>query len=248
VLKVLGMKPFSFAAALVPSVLVALLAAPAAHADELPTLPAPTATPVAPAEAPEAPAPTPSTPEAAPAPAPAASAPTLVARETAPKKRRAEGEEAPREWYGYQTLVVDLAGIGMGVGAAGGGYPLAIAGLATYVVGGPIVHAAHGHGGKVGLDLGIRLGAPAAGALTGALIACAGGSCGYELGALVALAGGGFGAGIGAITAIVIDAAVIAREPAERREEVAKWDGKPIVRPEVTSLPGGGAVGIGGAF
>ena len=126
-LKVLGMKPFVFAAALVPSVLVALLAAPAAHADELPTLPAPTATSVAPAEAPEAPAPTPSAPEAAPASAPAASAPTLVERETAPKKRRVETEEAPREWYGYQTLLVDVAGIGMGVGAAGGGYPLAIA-------------------------------------------------------------------------------------------------------------------------
>jgi len=248
VLKVLGMKPFVFAAALVPSVLVALLAAPAAHADELPTLPAPTATSVAPAEAPEAPAPTPSAPEAAPASAPAASAPTLVERETAPKKRRVETEEAPREWYGYQTLLVDVAGIGMGVGAAGGGYPLAIAGLATYVVGGPIVHAAHGHGGKVGLDLGIRLGAPTAGAFTGAGLACAAGGCRGTYGALGAVAGGLLGIGIGAITAIVIDAAVIAREPAERREEVAKWDGKPIVRPEVTSLPGGGAVGVGGAF
>ncbi|MBK8215200.1 MAG: hypothetical protein IPK71_15780 [Myxococcales bacterium] len=243
------MKPFVFAAALVPSVLVAIVSASVAHADDLPALPEPavTAAPTVTAApsvtlVPAAPAAT-TPPPAAAQPVAAPSTPTLVAR----RRAETEGEEAPREWYGYQTLVVDLAGIGMTAGAAGGGYPLAIAGLATYVVGGPIVHAAHGHGAKVAIDLGIRLGAPTVGGLTGILLGCAGG-CSGDLGGLAGAIGGAFGAGLGVVTAIVIDSAVLAREPAEQGKESAKWDGKPIVRPEVTSLPGGGAVGVGGAF
>lgn len=251
-LKALVMKTFALAATLVPSVLVALFSASLAHADELPTLPAPgaTAAPVAPEAVPVVPAAegTAGAPAASPAAStiPAPATPTPVAKPT--KMRPSpEAEEPAREWYGYQTLLVDIAGIGMGVGAAGGGYPLAITGLATYLVGGPIVHAAHGNGAKVAIDIGVRLGAPTAGAITGGLIACAGG-CRGDFGALAGVAGGLFGAGIGAVTAIVIDAAVLAREPAERRATEAKWDGKPVVRPEVSSLPGGGAVGLSGAF
>lgn len=247
------MKTFALAATLAPSVLVALFSASVAHADELPTLPAPAVAPAAPA-APEAAPVVPAVEQApaAPVPAPAASTtdasatPTVVATPT--KMRPSpEADQPGREWYGYQTLLVDMAGIGMGLGAAGGGYPLAITGLATYLVGGPVVHAAHGNGAKVAIDIGVRLGAPTAGAMTGALLACAGG-CRGDFGPLAGVVGGAFGAGIGALTAIVIDAAVLAREPAERRATEAKWDGKPVVRPEVSSLPGGGAVGLAGAF
>ncbi|MFO0639960.1 MAG: hypothetical protein U0183_12160 [Polyangiaceae bacterium] len=249
------MKLVAFAAALAPSVLVASLVASSAHADELPSLPAPSAqsaVTLAPSAAPQGTPPVAVEPAPTSAPAPAAApgplhAPTLVPEPTRKKRAEAEADEPAREWYGYQTLLVDVAGIGMTIGSAGGGYPLAIAGLATYVAGGPIVHAAHGHGAKVAIDLGIRLGAPTAGLLTGALIGCAGG-CRGDLGGLAGVVGGVFGAGIGVVTAIVIDAAVIAREPAEQGKASAKWDGKPIVRPEVTSLPGGGAVGVGGAF
>mgnify|MGYP003379932670 CR=1 FL=1 len=133
-------------------------------------------------------------------------------------------------------------------GSFAGGIPLGVVGLATYVLGGPIVHAVHGHGGKAGIDLAVRLGAPAVGMAIGAGIGCATFSCGKgEFSAIGAVILGGVGAGVGVLTAVVIDAAVLANEPAAPAK-AKPWNGKATFTPQVSALPGGGAVGVGGAF
>jgi hypothetical protein len=86
------------------------------------------------------------------------------------------GIERPLEtrWYGYQTVITDVAALGMFVGAASTfrlcislsstsrpcdnttSETLALAGLTTYGLGGPIVHGAHGHWGKAGMSFGMR--------------------------------------------------------------------------------------------
>ena len=155
----------------------------------------------------------------------------------------------PGERYGHETALVDVVGIGVTVGAIKGGAPLAIVGLATYVLGGPIVHLAHGHAGKFGLDLGIRLGAPIVGMGLGMATVCAGGGCkGGLTGTYTALAGGFIGVATGVLTAIIVDAAAIAREPGAPPSEAPRWNGKPTVQPQVAAYPGGGSVGVGGAF
>jgi len=103
-----------------------------------------------------------------------------------------------RHWYGWQTLVTDGAGIAfIAVGDAMydkrhvAGATLASAGVGSVILGGPIVHAAHGRWGTAALDLGLRLTLPIIGAY--AASACNEGgsdSCGAALitGAVVGLA------------------------------------------------------------
>jgi len=185
----------------------------------------------------------PALPPAATAPAPRQAAPA-----EGPAEPAASPRTGPSEWYGYETLLVDGAGLGLGAASVAGGIPFGIAGLATYVLGGPIVHAVHGHGGKVGIDLAVRLGAPAVGLATGAAIGCAMVSCGKgDFSAIIGIIGGGVGAGVGMLTAIIIDAAVLANEPAAPAK-AKPWNGKPTFTPQVSALPGGGSVGVGGAF
>ena len=190
---------------------------------------------------------------------PAPSLPTRPAAPASPLRGASTaipGEQAeelpkkaiPGDWYGYETLLVDGAGLGLGAGTVAGGIPLGIAGLATYVLGGPIVHAVHGQGGKVGIDLAVRLGAPAVGMATGAAIGCAMFSCSKgDFAGFGAMILGGVGAGVGVLTAIVIDAAVLANEPG-LPAKTKSWNGKATFTPQVSALPGGGSVGVGGAF
>jgi hypothetical protein len=119
-------------------------------------------------------------------------------------------------WYGGQTLFVDGTSIGLVVlGATQESSGLIGLGVSGYLLGGPIVHWAHGHAGKGFGSLGLRVGLPIGGALAGVGLAnCHGGGGGYcGLGeALV-----GFSLGI--IGAIVIDSAALAYEdvPVESR-------------------------------
>jgi hypothetical protein len=120
---------------------------------------------------------------------------------------RADAGVTRRHWYGWQTLVVDaIPALGL-IGVAANQRSsdtdgIVIALVTTYFLGGPIVHAAHGHVGKALLSVGIR-----------------------SLGPLLILAGadadnGGNGAGAPLIVlgvlaipaAIAIDSAAIARE------------------------------------
>lgn len=121
-----------------------------------------------------------------------------------------DGAEAATEWYGWQTLLADGAAVTFTVMAAKepDSTPFLMASAGTYLLGGPIVHAAHGNWGRAAGSLGLRLGLPLAGGLAGAALAqCRQGEwfCGY--------AEVGMGTLIGIVAAVTIDASVLAREP-----------------------------------
>ena len=123
-------------------------------------------------------------------------------------------------WYGWQTLIVDgvwvVGGPLLGTVSLGAGSGLVLGG---YFLGPPIVHWSHGEVGRGFADLGIRVGAPTVLGLLG-YAALSGGSRNSE-GALSA-AGAVIGAGLGIIAAVVIDASVLAYEPAGEEDDEAK--------------------------
>lgn len=110
---------------------------------------------------------------------------------------------------------------------------LASMGLGTYLLGGPVVHAAHGNWGRALGSLGLRSGAPILGAVLGVgLEDCKGSdACG--------LAGAAVGVTLGMGAAIAIDAAVLAHE--EVPEESA-------VKPVVSTGKNGTWLGLAGTF
>lgn len=152
-------------------------------------------------------------------PAPAAEPPSaffpMAPAQPEPERDRAEAWSPPRQrterrWYGHQTLLVDGASIAAlfadpGLGAGG------------LILGGPVVHTAHGHVGKALGSLGLRVGAPIAGGAAGmAFEGAASGGCSGEWGCLRGAVVGFF---VGAVSAIAIDSAVLANEdvPASER-------------------------------
>ena len=86
-------------------------------------------------------------------------------------------------WYGWQTLATDGAGIGLIVmgGALGYRGPGAVTaagiGVGSLLLGGPIVHVAHGRWGTGVLDLGLRLTLPLVGGALAGSMQCSG-ECG----------------------------------------------------------------------
>jgi hypothetical protein len=134
-------------------------------------------------------------------------------------------EEAPpaTHWYGWQTLLADLGAITLGVAALSQSdsrslaRPLGVASAALYLGGGPAIHFVHGQAAEGIEDALLRLGAPVAGALIGAATASCpktgdGSLCGLDRAAI------GFVAGVAA--AAIVDAAVLAREPAGSQPRV----------------------------
>lgn len=100
-------------------------------------------------------------------------------------------------WYGYQLFLVD--GIAAGCLSAG---PIGDAwGLALYTIGGMTLHTVHGHPVRAVASVGLRIGAPVAGALLA--VAAAGPRRGNDLSP--GYPGELFAVGAGVIGAIVID-------------------------------------------
>jgi hypothetical protein len=169
---------------------------------------------------------------------------TGTARATAEANPSASGPGSPSEktiWYGWQTLTTDAAALTLLLSGAvvnesnnGTAEAFAYASAATFVFGGPVVHAAHENWGRAFGSLGLRVGAPIVGAFIGAALEdCSGGDfCGLS-GAAV-----GFTAGIG--TAVALDAAVLARETVR--------EGELAVIPVVSTGKNGSWVGLSGRF
>lgn len=163
-------------------------------------------------------------------------------------------------WYGWQTIASDLVAVGLTTGSALSDArtapALGLGGLGVYALGAPIVHTAHGHVARGGVDLGLRLGAPIAGLfagfVTGLVIAfiapprrCGSDQCfwAYPLGG--ALIGGG----AGVLTASAVDAAFFAWDGAPARAPAAARAPALRLAPTWAALPGGGATGgIAGTF
>jgi hypothetical protein len=127
---------------------------------------------------------------------------------------------------------------------------LAFAGVGGLALGGPIVHAAHGHWGRSAVSLGLRVVLPLVGASIGAATAdCQKGEF------LCGLSELGLGYTIGQATAITIDAAVLARwstfehSPEQRpvRPSEDRAHGVTLV-PRVVATPKLGLIGVGGTF
>jgi hypothetical protein len=176
--------------------------------------------------------------------APAPVEPALPATKSAPPlPAPVEPAATPAPaWYGTETLLVDAAALGLLiVGASVGGATrdtkvseaFALAGLGTYVLGGPIVHLAHDRPYAALGSLGLRVGAPVVAGFVGMAIeqsSCSPGTwfCG--------LAGLLLGGTVGVIGAVAIDSAAIAWAP----------------RTQLTVVPmvGGGRLGVnlGGTF
>jgi hypothetical protein len=118
---------------------------------------------------------------------------------------------AEEKWYGYQVAAPDVGGwLLVLVGAQSDAWGTAALGVGGILLGGPIVHAAHGHWGSAGKSLGLRVGAPLVGATLGAGLGVASGGGGK--GSLDAITYAIVGAGIGYVAAAAIDIIYLARE------------------------------------
>lgn len=133
----------------------------------------------------------------------AAAAACAAALALAPSTARAGFDD--ERWYGYQVGCVDVLGWGLFIGGFSSSSPVPLVGLGTVLVGGPIVHAAHGNFVRSGISFGLRVGGPVVGAAAGLVI---------DRNSKAFLPAGPFiGALVGSIAASVIDIAVLAYDP-----------------------------------
>lgn len=117
-------------------------------------------------------------------------------------------------WYGWQTLLVDAVSVAA--------MPAAGIGAGGYLLGAPIVHAAHDRWGIAAASLGLRVALPIAGAYAGvALENCPRNAQSDDM---CGLGGAILGLGVGMLTAIVIDAAVFSYEPASASGAASEGD------------------------
>ena len=136
----------------------------------------------------------------------------------------ADPPPADTTWYGWQTLLTDVASVGLATLTSAHGSPdtestvLGLSSAAFYFLGGPAVHLLHGRGGTALLDFGLRVGIPAGAGLLGAALASglSNGSS-SDCPACVTIAGFLFGATLGGVAASVVDVGWLAQEPAPAR-------------------------------
>jgi hypothetical protein len=129
-------------------------------------------------------------------------------------------------WYGWQTLTVDGAALFVLISSVtvfgsdnrnptGDGVATSLLALSgtTYLLGGPIVHAAHGNWPAAAESLGLRVALPLfVGFLGGSASNCANSSDEDHPSGLCQAVAIGIGATIGIGIAVALDAAVLARE------------------------------------
>jgi hypothetical protein len=165
------------------------------------------------------------------------------------------GSAPPTRWYGWQSLMADAGSIALliagGAVQKSGGETLALLGGCGFVFGSPLIHLAHEHPSKALGSLALRVLVPAAttftGALTGALVGSARGSSedhGMEP-IFDALIGGMVGGVSGTVLTLILDDAVLAREPG-RPPPAVEVQGS--IEPRVVGVRGGATFGVGGTF
>lgn len=72
-----------------------------------------------------------------------------------------------RRWYGYQTMLADWPALALVIAGVESEQTAAtVAGASLWVVGGPLIHVAHGNLGRGLLSLSLRVGGPALGAVS----------------------------------------------------------------------------------
>jgi hypothetical protein len=124
-------------------------------------------------------------------------------------------------WYGSQTLATDgislvLSFAAIAANDSQASSALGIASLGTFVLGGPLVHFAHGQVGKGFGSLALRTALPLAAGFAGGQLASA--DCGAEFCGIGGVLLGGL---TGVVAAVAIDSAGLAYEPV--RERTSSW-------------------------
>ncbi len=140
-----------------------------------------------------------------------------------------QAADMERVWYGWQTLLVDLSGIGLlGLAVAVDEEMLAVAGLVVIALGSPVVHFAHQNGSAGVISFAIRATSIGLLFLGGVLIADGifddsetSDDTTHSIGVVAAIA-----SVPGALAAIIIDASLLAfdmRPRAPQRASVTPW-------------------------
>jgi hypothetical protein len=140
----------------------------------------------------------------------------------------------PGDYYGWQVMLVDVANVALMITTGGESGALSLGG---YLLGGPIVHAAHGNPGSALTSVGLRAGLPVAGFFVGVLMHDGGGW--DELGA------GAAGGVAGLLIAVSIDWVALSRD--ERPAPAATNDSLVVV-PQVGVSEQGVSLGVVGRF
>lgn len=153
------------------------------------------------------------------------------------------GADSGTRWYGWQTIMVDAgwmlsAGLTSGINRGEVSATIAVGG---YLLGAPILHAAHGNWPSAGISLGLRTTLPLAGAFTGLALTSRGNN--WD-----GLAGFGIGGALGMIGAMVIDAAALSTESGSRTTAKNTHKSPFQVLPSVAIAPKQQTVGLQGTF
>jgi hypothetical protein len=145
-------------------------------------------------------------------------------------------------WYGWQTLIADGGALGLGIASR---QPAVF--LIGYLAAPPIIHWSHGKVGAGFASLGLRVGAPLVGGLTGYMIDVSTSKpCGSdEWLCLRGLGGLLIGTFVGYVGAVAVDAAVLTRERVPR--EVPPSSGVQW-QPTFAVTARGATGGVGGVF
>jgi hypothetical protein len=159
-----------------------------------------------------------------------------------------EPPKPQREWYGWQTLLVDGAAVTaffateQNNNSVGG--ELSAAG---YVLAAPVIHLAHRNAEAAGISIALRLGLPLAGGLIG--YAASRSDAKNEDSGLEAMAAVGLGAFLGVAIASIVDASVLAYVDHPTTPTSSKPDRKAFqIAPSVGPLRGGLSAGLTGTF
>lgn len=135
-------------------------------------------------------------------------------------------------WYGWQILAIDVVS-GVALAAGDGSAPQGV-GVGGLVLGGPVVHLIHGHGGRAAGSLALRLGAPFVGGL---LLSSTCGAEEYD---------DGFGCLDEVAVGVLIGASIaVAFDLLQARDEV---EVAPAIVPAVTVSERGAQLGVVGRF
>ncbi|WP_433930337.1 hypothetical protein AB3662_40660 [Sorangium cellulosum] len=153
--------------------------------------------------------------------------------------------QVKRVWYGWQHLIVFAGSAVIAPAAVAFDAPeLLILSFSGLVVGGPVVHAAHGHTGKSVASLGLNVGGVIFGGMIGAVA-----SRGADEGDFIEPGVGGFilGGTLGLLATNIVDIVALPYEEKVRKPE-SHVANRLRLAPQIGFAPRGATFGFGGTF
>jgi hypothetical protein len=156
------------------------------------------------------------------------------AGESPPNEESVAVRSRPAQWYGWQILLADTGVAGTlalsGAAPSPGNGVLLGAATVGYLVDGPLIHAAHNQGSKVGYSIALRLLMPVAGVGIG-IAAASGDAQNNE--PWQSLVDAVIGFGFGLIAASVVDSVALGWGPPSRGESARVAPLRPHVVPSI---------------